>query len=166
MFNVLIAIIVVGILLGVLLAYGEHANEAKNPSPKKPSGRKPKVKMAKIADIKRNQPGLEMLINYYAGRNRHWQTGSIDWKTKVYGLGGKDGSFVIGHSHELGRIRHFSVGSIHNCVDAETGEIITDLKARIMAFNPVPYDMDDYFEKLDEYKQKNPDEARSWLNVD
>lgn len=140
----------------------ENYEEEKNSRRRK----NPKVKLAKIADIKRNQPGLEMLINYYAGRNRHWQTGPIDWKTKVYGLAGKGGGFVIGYSHELGRIRHFSVGSIHNCVDAETGEIITDIKARIKAFNPVPYDMDDYFEKLEQYKEKSPDKAREWLNVD
>jgi hypothetical protein len=129
--------------------------------------RKPKVKLAKIADIKLDQPGLEMLINYYAGRNQHWQTGPIDWKTKVYGLGyGGYGHFLIGYSYELGRIRHFMVKSIHKCVDAETGKPITAIVATVKAFNPVMYDMDDYFEELEQYKEKNPDQAREWLNVD
>jgi hypothetical protein len=40
------------------------------------------------------------------------------------------------------------VKSIYRCVVAETGEVITAIEERIKAFNPVFFDMDDYFEKL------------------
>lgn len=135
--------------------------------PPQNTNRKTKNKLAKVSDIKPNQPGLKMHINYYAGRTRHWETGPIDWETTVYGLGKSGGEyFVLGLSHELGFIRHYKLGSTHYCVDAKTGEQISDIKGQILKFNPTLFNMDDYFNQLDENRGKDPDQDRLWLNVD
>lgn len=79
---------------------------------------------------------LELMIQYIShGEKKERQI-------SVYGLGQHGHSYyIVGYCHLRHEIRHFKLKGSRKCIDLGSGEVVTNIKNHILAFNPVIEDL-------------------------
>lgn len=75
---------------------------------------------------------------------------------RAYGLAKYDGGhLVIAFDYQSSVIKYFKLSRFRNCINAETGEIITSIKDFMLNLNPDIFDIRPEFNRLDELKMKH-----------
>jgi len=95
--------------------------------------------------------GLELILSYTNSDDE-----SEERKITAYALGKfNNAHYIIAHCHLRDAQRTFKLSRIRRCIDCSTGEIITKVKAHILAFNPLVLDLRYEFESVQREREAN-----------